>query len=87
MGNVSFDGKGEYINEVGYLGHQPELFDGTIEDNICMGKPGDVEEVLRAVCMDQEVELLPEKIYTRIGSGGVRLSGGQQPSTALAGTL
>ena len=87
MGNVSFDGKGEYINEVGYLGHQPELFDGTIEDNICMGKPGDVEEVLRAVCMDQEVELLPEKIYTRIGSGGVRLSGGQQARIALALTL
>lgn len=87
MGNVSFDGKGEYINEVGYLGHQPELFDGTIEDNICMGKPGDVEEVLRAVCMDQEVELLPEKIYTRIGSGGVRLSGGQQARIALARTL
>ena len=42
MGNISFDGKEGYISGVGYLGHQPELFDGTIEENICMGKPGDV---------------------------------------------
>ncbi|MGN0392518.1 MAG: ABC transporter ATP-binding protein [Bariatricus sp.] len=87
MGNISFDGKGGYISGVGYLGHQPELFGGTIEENICMGKPGDVEEVLHAVCMDQEVALLPEKVHTRIGSGGVRLSGGQQARIALARTL
>ena len=87
MGNISFDGKEGYISGVGYLGHQPELFDGTIEENICMGKPGDVEEVLHAVCMDREVALLPEKTHTRIGSGGVRLSGGQQARIALARTL
>ena len=51
------------------------------------GKPGDVEEVLHAVCMDREVALLPEKTHTRIGSGGVRLSGGQQARIALARTL
>ena len=87
MGNISFDGKEGYISGVEYLGHQPELFDGTIEENICMGKPGDVEEVLHAVCMDREVALLPEKTHTRIGSGGVRLSGGQQARIALARTL
>lgn len=70
-----------------YLGHQPELFSGTIEENICLGKPGDIFPVLHAVCMDQEVRALSDGIYTRIGDGGVRLSGGQQARIALARTL
>lgn len=72
---------------VGYLGHQPELFSGTIEENICMGQPGDVWPVLRAVCLDGEVAGLPQGIHTTVGSGGVRLSGGQQARLALARTL
>ncbi|MGN0292484.1 MAG: ABC transporter ATP-binding protein [Lachnospiraceae bacterium] len=72
---------------VGYLGHQPELFSGSITENICMGKPGDLKPVLKAVCMDREVEALPEGADTVIGSGGVRLSGGQQARIALARTL
>ncbi|MGN0713749.1 MAG: ATP-binding cassette domain-containing protein, partial [Anaerovoracaceae bacterium] len=76
-----------YETCVGYLGHQPELFSGTIEENICLGKPGDIGPVLRAVCMDREVEAFPEGIHTVIGSGGVRLSGGQQARIALARTL
>ena len=37
--------------------------------------------------MDQEVAAFPEGIHTFIGSGGVRLSGGQQARIALARTL
>ncbi|MGN1028262.1 MAG: ATP-binding cassette domain-containing protein [Faecousia sp.] len=88
LGNVRFSNQGErYENGVGYLGHQPELFSGTIEENICMGKPGDISPVLRAVCMDREVAEFPDGIHTVIGSGGVRLSGGQQARIALARTL
>ncbi|MGN1144294.1 MAG: ABC transporter ATP-binding protein, partial [Anaerovoracaceae bacterium] len=88
LGDHAFSGDGQqYETCVGYLGHQPELFSGTIEENICLGKPGDIGPVLRAVCMDQEVEAFPEGIHTVIGSGGVRLSGGQQARIALARTL
>lgn len=88
LGKVRFSNQGErYENGVGYLGHQPELFSGTIEENICMGKPGDIGPVLRAVCMDREVAEFPDGIHTVIGSGGVRLSGGQQARIALARTL
>jgi ABC-type multidrug transport system fused ATPase/permease subunit len=88
LGAVRFSTKGDrYENRVGYLGHQPELFSGTVEENICLGVPGDVEPVLRAVCIDREVAELPQGIHTRIGSGGVRLSGGQQVRIALARTL
>ncbi|MGN0715894.1 MAG: ABC transporter ATP-binding protein, partial [Anaerovoracaceae bacterium] len=88
LGEHAFSKQGErYETCVGYLGHQPELFSGTIEENICLGKPGDIGPVLRAVCMDREVEAFPEGIHTVIGSGGVRLSGGQQARIALARTL
>ena len=52
-----------------------------------MGVSGDIQPVLRAVCMDQEVAAFPDGINTVIGSGGVRLSGGQQARIALARTL
>ena len=88
LGNTVFPFEGEHWgNQVGYLGHQPELFSGTVEENICLGKPGDITPVLRAVCMDREVAELPDGPRTRIGSGGVRLSGGQQARIALARTL
>ena len=88
LGNTVFpSGGGHWGNQVGYLGHQPELFSGTVEENICLGKPGDIAPVLRAVCMDREVAELPDGPCTRIGSGGVRLSGGQQARIALARTL
>lgn len=88
LGDVRFSNQGErYENGVGYLGHQPELFSGTIEENICMGKIGDIGPVLRAVCIDREVTEFPDGIHTVIGSGGVRLSGGQQARIALARTL
>lgn len=88
LGDICLSNRGEqYEACVGYLGHQPELFSGTIEENICMGKPGDIGPVLRAVCIDREVEGFPDGIHTVIGSGGVRLSGGQQARIALARTL
>ena len=85
VGDIIFPNQGErYETCVGYLGHQPELFGGTIEENICLGKPGNIGPVLRAVCMEQEVEAFPEGIHTVIGNNGVRLSGGQQARIALA---
>lgn len=88
LGNHVLSGQGnQYETGIGYLGHQPELFSGTIEENICMGVSGDIQPVLRAVCMDQEVAAFPDGINTVIGSGGVRLSGGQQARIALARTL
>lgn len=88
LGNHVLSGQGnQYETGIGYLGHQPELFNGTIEENICMGVSGDIQPVLRAVCIDQEVAAFPDGIKTVIGSGGVRLSGGQQARIALARTL
>lgn len=72
---------------VGYLGHQPELINADIAENVLMGNEEDVMPWLRAVCMDGEVKKMPEGIHTVIGSGGTGLSGGQQARVALARTL
>ena len=72
---------------VGYLGHSPELFNDTIENNVRMGDAVDVAALLRAVCLDGEVSAMPEGDQSLVGSGGVRLSGGQAQRLALARTL
>ncbi len=72
---------------MGYMGHDPELFPGTIEDNVCLGKEGDLRAVLTAVDMEKDIAQFPDGIHTRIGEGGRRLSGGQKARLALARTL
>lgn len=67
-----------------YVGHDPELFSGTVEENITFGKtdPVRLHKVLKIVEISQEV-----KPDTLIGMGGKRLSGGQQARIALARAL
>ena len=93
-GEITFGGKElqsmtpeERAGMVGYLGHDPELFYDTIENNIQMGEAGEIMPYLKAVCFDREVEDMSEGTQTLIGSGGVRLSGGQAQRLALARTL
>lgn len=77
----------ELVGMVGYLGHNPELFNDSIESNILLGDDQDANAYLRVVCLDQEVAAMEDGLQTRVGSGGVRLSGGQAQRLALARTL
>lgn len=93
-GEITFDGKElqsltpeERAGMVGYLGHDPELFYDTIENNIQMGEAEEIMPYLKEVCFDREVEDMSEGTQTLIGSGGIRLSGGQAQRLALARTL
>ncbi len=72
---------------VAYLGHDCELFDDTVRNNILMGDGGDVNYYLKMVCLDKEVALMENGVDTLIGSSGVRLSGGQAQRLALARTI
>lgn len=92
QGSILVDGKElrdlekEYA-VVSYMGHQYELFDDSLKNNIQLGKEGDIQKVLECVCMKDEVRSFPEKENTTLGENGVKLSGGQQARTALARTL
>ena len=59
----------------------------SIRNNVLLGRDEDVLPYLKAVCLDEEIARMPEGADTVIGSGGVRLSGGQQARLALARTL
>lgn len=72
---------------VGYLGHDPELLSDTIQNNILLGSDLPLAPLLDAVSLQKEVEEMPAGADTLVGSGGVRLSGGQKARLALARTL
>lgn len=72
---------------ISYLGHDPELFNDSVRNNVLLGDDYDVFEYLRVVCMDKEVEAMEQGADTIIGSEGIRLSGGQAQRIALARTL
>ncbi|MEG2174033.1 MAG: ABC transporter ATP-binding protein, partial [Oscillospiraceae bacterium] len=72
---------------ISYMGHQPELISDTLEENICLGDQGTALPYLNAVCMTDEVSMMPLGIQTFVGNGGIQLSGGQQARAALARAL
>ncbi len=75
---------------VAYLPQDVQLIDGTVRDNVALGKPRadiDDDKVWRA--LDQArlrdyVESLPEGLDTIVGENGERFSGGQGARVALA---
>jgi ATP-binding cassette, subfamily B, bacterial len=66
----------------------PWMRDGTIAENIALGRPdaseAELEAAARDTLVDELVERLPDGWQTQIGEGGVRLSGGQRRRVALA---
>ena len=72
---------------ISYLGHNPNLVSDTIYNNITLGDDGDISHVLKIVCFDKDLKYMDDGIYTLVGNGGIRLSGGQQARIALARTL
>ena len=77
----------EAASTVGYLGHDPELWNDTVEENVRCGEAGDAMRFLALTALDGEVRAMERGLQTVVGSGGVRLSGGQAQRLALARTL
>lgn len=77
----------EAASTVGYLGHDPELWNDTVEENVLCGEAGDAMRFLALTALDGEVRAMERGLQTVVGSGGVRLSGGQAQRLALARTL
>ena len=67
------------------------LFDGTIRDNICYGRPQASEEELIAAAMAAQahtfIRALPDGYDTHVGERGVTLSGGEKQRIAIARAL
>ncbi len=87
LGELPYEGNIYLPGNVTYMGHESELISASIAENILLGDIGNAWEALSWVDMDAEVKRLPNQIHTRIGNGGITLSGGQQARIALARTL
>jgi thiol reductant ABC exporter CydD subunit len=76
---------------VAWLPQQPHLFDGSVEENVRLGRPAasdtEVRTALRAAAADAFVDALPNRAASAIGEGGARLSGGEVARIALARAL
>ncbi|GAA5039208.1 ATP-binding cassette subfamily B protein [Thermocatellispora tengchongensis] len=67
------------------------LFDGTIEENIRLGRPGAGEAEVRAAAtaarLDEVIERLPGGWQADVGEGGALLSGGERQRVSIARAL
>lgn len=76
---------------IGYVGQEPYLFFGTIEDNIRLGDasftPAEVRNAAAKASALLFIEALPQGFATPVGDQGAALSGGQKRRIALARAL
>ncbi len=73
-------------SKIGYIPQQVYLFPGSVAENIVFGRKMDEARVIECLKMVGMWEFFEEKqgIHTRIGTGGVGLSGGQMQRVAIA---
>ncbi len=94
-GNIYIDGydintltEDSIRGNIALISQNPYLFNMSIKDNLrLVNKNVSDEEIKKAcqlACLDDFIELLPEKYDTVIGEGGVILSGGQRQRLAIA---
>jgi ATP-binding cassette subfamily C protein LapB len=97
-GHVEIDGldlrqidPADYRMCVGFVSQEPRLFNGTLRDNVMMGRPNldaaRLSEVARVTGLDRVVASHPQGWELSVGEMGGLLSGGQRQLVALARCL
>jgi ATP-binding cassette, subfamily B, bacterial MsbA len=75
-------------SQISYVFQDNFLFEGTLRENILLGKENSSEEELQAsiknACLDEFISSLPKGLDTQIGERGMLLSGGQKQRVAIA---
>jgi ABC-type multidrug transport system fused ATPase/permease subunit len=81
----------EYRKNLAMVLPKSTIFDGTIRENLCYGKPDASEEtviqVSKAVGLHEFVEKLSQGYNTQLGTGGLKLSAGTQQRIGIARAL
>ena len=78
-------------SQIGYVTQESFLFNGTVKENLLLGKPGAEDDelwsTLELVQAREFVDRLPEKLDTKVGERGVKLSVGEKQRIAIARAL
>ena len=73
------------------ISQNPYLFNVSIRDNLKLVKEDLTDEEMidacKKACLDELIEVLPDKYDTIVGEGGITLSGGQRQRLAIARAL
>ncbi len=74
--------------QLAYVPQSPRIFAGTIAENLRLAQPAAGDQALRVALararLLDHIERLPDGLATRVGEGGLGLSGGQAQRLALA---
>jgi ATP-binding cassette, subfamily C, bacterial CydD len=85
---LSMIGREAWWRGLAYVPQAPRIFAGTIAENLRLGRKEADEAAMREACRKamllNVVEALPEGFATRLGEGGIGLSGGEVQRLALA---
>ncbi|KAK2159077.1 hypothetical protein NP493_1733g00016 [Ridgeia piscesae] len=77
--------------QIGVVSQEPVLFDGSISDNIRLGREGatqaDIEEAAKMANAHNFIRRFREKYNTLVGQHGTQMSGGQKQRIAIARAL
>lgn len=83
--------KSEFRPHVGVVLQESLMVDGSIAENIALGRPSasmtQIRRAGRLAYCDEFVDALPTGYDTPVGQGGIRLSGGQRQRVAIARAL
>lgn len=83
--------KSSLRRNVGIALQQPELFSGTVADNLRFGRPDATDEQMIAAAKAAQahdfIAAMPQGYESRVGQSGSNLSGGQRQRLAIARTL
>lgn len=81
----------EWRRRIAYVPQEPVLVSGSVRDNVRFYRHWITDEQVEAALRDAnvlaDVQLLPEGIWTDVGSLGGKLSGGQKQRIAIARSL
>ncbi|KAJ2280004.1 Canalicular multispecific organic anion transporter 1, partial [Coemansia sp. RSA 370] len=80
-------GHGRLCGRIGFVDQKPTALNTTIRENVLMGNEYDEKwfnQVIYACALSQDLEQMENGDQTKVGFGGVNLSGGQKTRLALA---
>lgn len=89
--NIATLSKSSLRSALGYVTQEAFLFNGTVRENLLLGKRHATEEelwnALHAAHATEFVQELPQQMDTNIGERGIKLSGGEKQRLSIARAL